>query len=354
MRKIGIERVHAGDRLAKSIYINNRLLLSAGMSLTPEFIERLKKLGYCAVYINDGRIDDVVIDDAISEQTRNQAVRCIRELTEDIKHHRTIKVVSLKKTVSDIIDDLVDSREMMLSLADIRSFDDYTFQHSINVTIISIMIGMAMYYTQDKLRDLGLGVLLHDIGKTQVPSEIINKPSRLTEEEFEVVKKHTWHGFELLRHNPEIKTTSAHVALQHHERVDGTGYPRGLTGKGILEFARISTIADVFDALSNDRAYRKKMTTYQVYQFLLEKSGTYFDSEILDKFIQKITLYPQGTKVILNDGRSGFVIKQNPFAPKQPILRLFWDVTGKEFPKPVEVNLICEPSLKIYDVLEQN
>jgi len=238
----------------------------------------------------------------------------------------------------------------MVNLSDIRSFDEYTFCHSVNVAVISITIGMTLYYPRSKLLDLGLGVLLHDIGKTQISKDILNKPGKLTEEEFSLIKKHTWYGFDMLRSDPEIKITSSHVALQHHERIDGSGYPRQLKGRMIHEYARISAIADVFDALIHDRCYRPKLPVHEVYKYFVEQTYSQFDNYFLDHFIQKIALYPQGTKVLLNDGRSGFVIKQNNI-PTCPVIRLFWHY-GKDLPKPVEVNLINEISLSITEVLE--
>lgn len=351
MRKVDLDDIQTGLKLALPVYNSkNQMLLGQGTSLTAKFINRLKELGYTSVYIDDGLIDDVAIDEVISEETRLQAVSCLTVVSEDIQKGKTFNVSLAKKVVSDIIDDLIANREMLLNLSDIRSYDDYTFYHSVNVTVISLMIGMSLHYSQNRLHDLGLGVLLHDIGKTQIPLEIINKPGKLTDEEYAIVKKHTWHGFELLRSNPEIKITSAHVALQHHERCDGSGYPRNLQGEDILEFARISAIADVYDALTNDRCYRKKLPVHKAHEILLESAGSHFDSYILDRFIQKIALYPQGTKVMLNDGRSGLVISQNHTSPTRPTVRLFWHGEG-ELPKPVEVNLLHEPALTIAQVM---
>lgn len=352
MRRVSIDDLETGAKLAKSIYAaDQRMLLCQGTRLTDSFIERLKQLGYGSIYIDDGLIDDVVVDELITEKTRLQALKCVRDATEALQHNGEFNVASMKQTVGNLIDDLIGNRHLMLNLNDIQSFDEYTFDHSVNVTVVSLLIGMHLYYPIDKLRDLGLGVLLHDLGKTMVPYEILNKPGKLTDEEFSVVKQHTWQGFELLRRNPEIKITCAHVALQHHERVDGSGYPRNLAQADILEFARISAVADVFDALSNDRCYRKKMPTHKVCQILKEGSGTHFDQDILEKFIDKVALYPKGTKILLNDGSSGFVIKQNNMVPERPMVRIFWQ-NQKEMGKPKEINLLYEPYLRIVEVLD--
>lgn len=352
MRRVSVDDLEIGARLAKSIYTaDQRMLLCQGTLLTSKFIKRLKELCYGSVYIDDGLIDDVIVDELITERTRMQALRCVREVADSIKHNGEFNVAGLKQTVSNLIDELISNRDLMLNLNDIQSFDDYTFDHSVNVTVVSLLIGMHLYYPIEKLRDLGLGVLLHDLGKTKVPYQILNKPGKLTDEEFAIVKQHTWQGFELLRRNPEIKITCAHVALQHHERVDGSGYPRNLNQAEILEFARISSVADVYDALSNDRCYRKRMPADQVCQILKAGAGSQFDPMIVEKFIDRIALYPKGTKVLLNDGSIGFVIKQNSMVPARPMVRIFWH-KQLEIDKPIEIDLLQESNLSIMEVLE--
>ena len=351
MKKIDIDNAERGSRLAHPVYnAAGQTLLSRGTILSTRFIERLKGLGCRYIYIEDGFIDDVAVDTLLHQETRDQAVCCVKEVMENIRSGQTLQACKVKKVVADIIDELIANENMMVNLSDICSFDDYTFCHSVNVAVISITIGMTLYFPRNKLLDLGLGVLLHDIGKTQVSLEILNKPDKLTDEEFSLVKMHTWHGFNLLRSDPEVKLTSSHVALQHHERMDGSGYPRQLKGKNIHEYARISAIADVFDALVHDRCYRPKLRIHEVYKYFMEQTYSQFDNKFLDHFIQKIALYPQGTKVLLSDGRSGFVIKQNDTA-ERPLIRLFWN-REKELAKPVEVNLLYESSLAIEDVLE--
>lgn len=351
MRKIDINQIQKGSRLARSIYNSfGHLLLREGTIVTDEFIQSLKKMGYYTLYIEDGLIDDIIIEEAISLETRTQAVFCVHKVMDDIKHGKTIKVSAVKNIVAKIIDELLSNKDFVYTLSDIRSHDDYTFYHSVNVTVISLIIGTSLHYNKNQLAELGLGAILHDIGKTKINTNIINKPTKLSAEEFEEVKKHAWFGFDILRKKPEIKLTSAHVALQHHERFDGTGYPLGIKSKKIIEYARIAAIADVFDALSNDRCYRKKMPLTYIYTYLAEKSGIDFDDYILDRFIEKVAIYPQGSKIMLNDGRTGFVIKQNITNPKRPVIRLFWH-EEKEIP-PIEVNLLDNPTLAIANIID--
>ncbi len=352
MRLISLDKVREDMVLGRSIYRGNgELLLKSGTLLSSRYIQRLKDFGFTYVYVYNELLSDINFDDIVSDKTRVQAIACLHDLTNNVRKGRIVHLGGVKESVENIVDELIGSRDIMFNISNILTFDEYTFQHSVNVTIISVMIGVAMYYNRDKLLDLGMGVILHDLGKTLIPGEVINKPGKLTNEEYEIVKMHTWHGYEILRSNPQIKVTSAHVALQHHERYNGSGYPRGLRGKHILEFARISAVADVFDAMTNDRCYRSKFPIHKVYEYLVDNSATGFDPIIVDNFVQKIALFPKGTKILLNDGRSGFVIKQNFRSPFNPIVRLFWN-NGKDLPKPVEVDLLQDENLSITDVIE--
>lgn len=352
MRKIDISQVKPGSKLARNIYNpGGQILLRQKTILTQKFLDRLKTMGFYAVFIEDGLMDDIDLEETISEKTRLQATNCIREVVDNFKYSRTIQIGHVKKVVTGIVDDIIENSDLMLNLTDIRSYDDYTFHHSVNVTVISVMIGLCLHYDYNRLCDLGLGVLLHDIGKTMIPVETINKPGRLTHEEYQIVKQHTWHGFEILRSEQDMKITSAHVALQHHERYDGSGYPRQLKGQDILEYARIAAIADVYDAMTSERCYRSKIPVNEVRQYLLDNSGTLFDPVILNRFLEKISLYPQGTKVVLNDGRSGLVIKNNCMDTTRPLLRLFWN-NGSPLTKPVEINLYNDISLHIVEVVQ--
>lgn len=355
MRKASLDENVIGLKVGQPILgLNGQVLLGQGTEITEQFVERLKSLGYSQIYVDDGLVDDIIPDELISARTRVQITASIKEITENFKMSSRLNLLRFKKVMDLILSEVLNNRSILASLTDIRTSDpnDFLFNHSINVTALSVLIGLNMYYPENKLYELGMGVLLHDIGKTTLPDKFITTPTKdLTDDEFKLYQQHTWNGYEILRANPEIRLVSAAIALQHHERYDGMGFPRSQKGTNILEHARIAAIADAYDNLSNDRGNRKKLPAYRVSEYLQSKSGTLFDPKIVDRFIQKIALYPQGSKILLNNGKSGFVIRQNSENNKKPMVRLFWK-DNRELPRPEEEDLLKNSSLFIVEVLE--
>lgn len=355
MRKISINKVEPGAVLAMPLYADRgATLVGAGMVLNDDIIKRIEEKGFKYVYIKDGFLDDVDFEEVITQATKQQVVDCIKRTTDSLKGNKTFRAGDLKKAMDQIMDDVLSKKNLLVALSDMRMYDedDYLFNHSINVTVLSVVIGIFMYYPMDKLFSLGMGALLHDIGKTQIAQSIVTKNQPLNPQEYEEYKKHPMLGFQILRTDQEIKITSSNIALQHHERYDGSGYPRGLKGEGILEFARVVSIADAYDVMCNGRRGRKGMLPHQVCEEMTRFAGTHFDPNILDRFIQKIANYPTGTKIQLNNGKSGFVIKQNVSDHKRPMVRLFWNEDEAELSKPEEIDLTKELSLSIVKVLE--
>ena len=177
--------------------------------------------------------------------------------------------------------------------------------------------------------DLGVGAILHDVGKMWVPTEVLNKPGRLTDEEFAVMKKHTEYGHELLARQPELSFLVAHCAFQHHERINGTGYPRGLGGEEMHLFAKIISVADVYDALVMNRPYKSGMSPSDAMEFLFSNVGSHFEIDIVSQFSRKVSMYPLGTQVTLSDGREAVVVNLHDSVPNRPIVRILGDDPAK-------------------------
>ncbi len=352
--RLSVEQLEPGMLVARSIYDGDgRVLLHDGISLDEIYIKRLKEMNIHSVYIKNELTDDLYIPEIISETTRIKAVKDIKQNFLNLEKSRKLNIRSVKTLVDNILDELLLNNKVLIHLTDIHSFDDYTFAHSVNVCVLSIVTGITLGYHDLKLKELGLGALLHDIGKTKIDKDILNKPDDLTKAEFEEVKRHPQYGFDILRKYDEIPLLSAHVALQHHERWDGKGYPRNLAGEDIHEYSRIAAAADVYDALLADRPYRPSYTVNQALTVLNRMAGVYLDKDAVCALVSNIAVYPIGTIVELNTGDIGVVVDVNREYPTKPILRIVYDKTTRKICSPHEVDLSKLTTIVIKKPLSQ-
>ncbi|MCT4620849.1 MAG: HD-GYP domain-containing protein [Marinisporobacter sp.] len=354
MFRINVNFLKPGMTLAKTIYGNDgQVLLSSGVNLRESYIQKLKKIGISSLYIDTRETADIVIEDVICEQNRFEAKNIIRTTMNDVYKGRSIETKEIFNAVSNILDDLLGNKDIMLNLSDIKAADDYTFGHSVNVCVLSLVTGIAMGYNRERLEKLGVGAVLHDIGKIAIPIDILNKPGKLTDTEYKIIQEHPRLGYEIVKKHPSISSLSAMVVLTHHERYDGTGYPLGKKGEEIYEFSRIVAIADVYDALTSDRVYKKKALPHEAIEYLIAMGNNQFDGDIVKKFIQHVAPYPVGTIVRLSTGVQGIVVAVDKNCPNRPKVRCFWNKQGDTYLNEVEVNLANLPSIKISAVLEK-
>lgn len=340
MKRIFVKDLQPGMVVARAIFTSDgRILLHSGMILTDSYISRLDQLGISSVYIRDEIFGDFDIPDVVSEETRIETTKVMRDSFTRLEKRHSLNIRMVKQQVDGIIDELLMNRNIMLNLSDIRTFDDYTFAHSVNVCILSIMTGITMGYNHLQLSELGLGALLHDIGKIRVSIDILNKPGDLTSEEFLEVKRHAEYGFEILRDYKEVSLLSSHIAFQHHERWDGQGYPRSLAGETIHEYARIVAVADIYDALLADRPYRPSYSLNQTLTILKRMSGIYLDPACVSALIANIAVYPIGSVVELSTGDFGVVVDVNREYPSRPVVRIVFNSRKKRLATVHEVDL---------------
>jgi len=353
MRKVPVDKVKEGMVLARTLYSNDgNILLNAGIILKNSYIAKFRDLGIWEVYIDDEISRDIVLKDVISEETRFEARINIKNAMDSLRYGYSLEVKPIRNSVCKMIDELMDEKDAMVNMQDLKSNDMYTFSHSVNVCVLSLITGISMKYDEEKLRELGMGAMLHDIGKTRIPHEILNKPESLTKEEFELVKKHTSYGYELLKRSDVLSTYASYIALTHHERYDGEGYPLGLRGEEIHEFARIVSVADVFDAITSDRVYKKRINVNEAVEYLIGMGDHQFDYNIVRSFIEHITIYPPGTCVLLNSGEKAIVVDVNKKYPNRPIVRILADGEGQIPTVPVEIDLTKNNALLISEIID--
>lgn len=344
MRRVSVDGLKAGMVVARAIYgADGSILLNKDMVLKPSYIVRLQELGVPSVYIYDRQLGDLQVEDVVSEQTRVSSLTAVKEIFEQTRRGSHVSILAEKarfrEIVTNIINDLLDRKELIINLTDIRAIDDYTFAHSVNVCILALITGLTLKYSRPALVHLGMGALLHDIGKTALPLEILNKPGKLTPEEFEFIRRHPRLGFDILRMNKDISRVSAIVALQHHERYNGCGYPAGLTGSQIHEFARITAIVDVYDALTADRVYRPAYPPNEAFELLAGSGNFTHDYRLIKAFLANVAIYPVGTIVKLNSGDVGVVTGMDRGYLQQPRVRLLYNSSGEPYHEQPEINL---------------
>ncbi|MDC3412350.1 HD-GYP domain-containing protein [Aquibacillus sp. 3ASR75-11] len=347
MRLVATKSIQTRTTLAKTIYNENgRILLQKGVELTDKMITRLIQLNITYVYISDSDSDDIMITPPITDELRVESYRTIKSsFAQFQKEGLAKKSFVFEKTgrkmaniVKKILNQLQSSEEVLSILSDILINDDYIFTHSLNVTIYSLALGTELRLTEQQLEEIGLGAILHDVGKVFLPTKVIQKKGELTDEEFEIIKGHTEAGFEFLRKIPNIPLVSAHCAFQHHERLDGSGYPRALKDCEIHFYAKLITIADVFDAVTSNRVYRDAMLPHEGMEILYAGVGTLYDKKMVEAFRRSIAVYPNGLKVQLSDGRSGVVLQQNKHLCDRPIIRILQE-DGKDVEELYELDL---------------
>lgn len=284
------------------------------------------------------------IPTGISIQTKRAAMEVLTKSINDIRMGKTLEIEPIKRTVKQIVEDiLANHRKAMVKLVEIRSFDEYTFSHSINVSILSAIIGIGLDMGREELERLVLGAMLHDIGKIKVDPSILAKPGRLNPREFKEVMMHTQYGWEILLQDLKEDLVARESARHHHERRDGRGYPDGLRGDEISDFAGIVGVADVYDAMTTDRPYRKGIPPYEAMRTIITLSESGFKKMIVEAFLSMVSIYPQGSTVRLNTGEIAIVVRANRKAILRPVLRLLVDADGHRFVEKVEVDLLNQP-----------
>lgn len=242
-------------------------------------------------------------EDVVTAREMHDRARLItKDIMSQVRMGNAVDTDASREVVSGLVESCFKNPETFVNLSRLKNFDNYTFTHSVNVAVIAISIGRKLGMSYGELRSLGLAGLLHDVGKMKVPERIINKPGKLTDEEFLLMKMHPVYGYELLRTDSGVPPETVKAVLQHHEKSDGTGYPYGLKEREISKYAKIIAIADVYDAITSERAYHKGIGPADALKMLFAWSGKHFNEVLVKFFISLIGIYPAGTAVMLDTG----------------------------------------------------
>jgi len=355
VRLIPSRKIRDGVELARDIVAGppgTAPLLRAGVKLSARYAELLPKAGVGSVWIEDDLGVDIDIAEPLSIETRSKvhkatgaAIAAAGIALRSGSGMPSAIVESLNDVAGAMVDDLLDCPDAALALDDLSAFDDYTHRHSVQVTVLGLLIARRTWATdgwidfrgrrrhdriEERLRKLGLGLLVHDVGKLAVPPEILNKPGRLSDDEMGVMKTHAHAGVELLR-PADLSPIAIAVVRDHHERLDGSGYPEGLHGVQVQEFPRIAAVADVYDAVTSERVYKPAAPPHVGVRVIREGTGSQFCPSIVRHFRAVVMPYPVGHEITLPDGRAAVVASVDIASPDVPTVRVRGDAGIEEF-----------------------
>ena len=327
--------------LAENIYgKSGTILLTRGTILNRAFLTGIKKHKYTGIYIDDDFSEGIEIISVIHEDLRIETVKGIENIfitSQDDHKVEAAQLQNIENLVSSIVDEVLGNQNLVINMVDIKVFDDYTYYHSVNVAVLSLVMGVALQFDKKQLQNLCLGALLHDLGKVFVPKNILDKSGKLSDEEFEEIKKHPEKGYNYIEKSFHFSDSVITAIMDHHERYDGTGYPQGRNFKNTSIYAKIIAIADVYDALTSDRPYRKAMLPSEAIELVMGSAGTHFEPELVKTFLKKIAPYPIGTMVKLSNDFVGIVLQNNEDYCLRPMIRILQE--GEEDVPPYEMDL---------------
>ena len=254
----------------------------------------------------------------------------ITDMMANVKMGQHIELEQVNPVINKLSQSILRNQNALLGLSRIRSMDVYTFEHSVSFSVLMMAFAKSMGLSEKIICEVGIGGLLHDIGKTLTPDEILNKPGKLTDEEFVIMKEHVVHSRKILEKTKGLSQVSMDIAAQHHEKYDGNGYPLGLKGDEISRYGQMSAIVDVYDALTADRCYHKGKEPSEVLKLLVKWSGAHFNPSLVREFIQSVGIYPAGSLVMLSNQHLAKVIDINENMLK-PVVEVFLNAKTRSY-----------------------
>ncbi len=341
MKCISVDAIEPGQTLGRTIFTSNgNVLLAEGVQLTVYMISTLRRIGVTMIYIKDPHFEDVEIEEVVSEATKRKLVQQMSDTFNTVLSGKEFTTKSISTSINSLLEDVMRNKEVLVQLSDIRTEENAMYIHALNVCTMSVLVGMNMGLNMLQLKDLAIGALLHDIGKLGASTES-NDPRM----------HHTWRGFEILKNKREYNLLVAHTAFQHHEHMDGSGVPRGLTGENIHLYAKIVATVNLYDNLVSELSGTGRMKPHEACERMMAMSGKELDHDVLIQFLKIVSVYPTGTPVKLTNRETGVVVGQHRGLPGRPVVRVVKSTANDREFETVEFDLARHPTLFIENVL---
>ena len=268
-----------------------------------------------------------------------QAKQAVASMFQEARMGKAVDAGKAHKMIEEISDSMTRNPGALISLARLKTADDYTYMHSTAVCALMIALGRQLKLDEELNRKLGVAGLLHDLGKAMVPLEILNKPGNLTDEEFRIMKSHPEEGIKLLRESHGVDEIAFDVVLRHHEKAEGSGYPKGLKSDEISLYAKMGAVCDVYDAITSNRPYKAGWDPAESLRKMAEWSAGHFDPAVFQAFVKSLGIYPVGSLVRLSSGRLGVVVGQSPKSLLMPRIKVFFSTRGNARVMPELIDL---------------
>ncbi len=355
MIRVSVDDLKPGMRVAYPVLREDgSILLNKGVILTEGYIQRLRELGFQSIFVEYDLLQDVVVSEPLRIETRQRVQRTLHETVRRLQRGSGVSYQEILKALEEVLDEILENPTTVFYLVQMQNCNDLVFQHSVNVAILSLLVGKHLSLSRLQLRKLGLGAILHDLGKVRLPEDLLLKKRQLEEEEKKLVRMHPVWSKEMIQKDPGYDFLASIIALQHHERLNGSGYPYGLSGEEIHFLSRICACADVYDALTVDRPYRKRFSYAEALEYLMGNASRLFDLQVVTTMVRHIAPYPVGETVRLTTGEIAVVLRLNEGLPIRPVVRVIRDASGQLLEKPKDIDLMKELTVAIVGTVEEN
>lgn len=352
MRSVSVNVLKGNEIIAKDIISESGIILmSEGTVVKKEYISKLIELGITNIFIKDEIAEGIKVDELIEIKIKEQCQETVKETIEKYFFSDSSELEKLKIVADEIILDILSEPEIMFNISGVRKRNGNVYSHSVNVCALSVLLALKLKLSKDKIRDIAVGSLLHDIGINYVNFNLINESYESIysdENKIKEFKKHVVYGYTSVEKETWLSAVAKDIILSHHERIDGSGYPFRLKGNKIKIGSKIVGLCDEFDHLVYG-LYSKKMKVYKAIDYILSQSGEKFDYEIVKFFNESVAAYPTGSTVITSDKDVAVVLRQNAKCPTRPVIRLIMDSMGNYYNDWIEVDLTKELTLFIED-----